>query len=121
MTTAVNITNRDDGYFTAIWASLAMDETGIVAKVGHIAGMKTVQLTGTFGGATIAIQGSLDNVTFFPLHVANFDTGDYEVLTGLSAARFDAIIENPLYVKTVVTGGGGATDLKVIIGANSRL
>lgn len=120
MATTVTHNKRNDGYVTWAW-NLAQDETGDTITVGHVAGVKTVQITGTYGGGTVAVQGSLDGVTWFPVHVANFTAGDYETLTAVGANRIDAIIENPLFVRVVITGGDGTTAIKVVVSANSRL
>lgn len=121
MATAVFETKRDDGYILVEWSSLLNGETGNVARIGHIAGVKTIAITGTFDGETVAVQGSMDKTNWFPLHAANFTASDYEELTAVAAARQDAIVDNPLWVRPVVSGGAGAPDLKIIIGGNSRL
>lgn len=63
------------------------------------------QGTGTFGGATLSLQGSNDNVNWFSL--SNAAGGATVALTASGAAT---TIENPLYVRPNLTVVGiGAT------------
>ena len=70
---------------------------------------RTVQVVGIFGGASVALMGS-NNGT------------DYETLTDpqgnaltFASKRMECVMELPLYVKPVATGGDGTTAINVIL------
>lgn len=119
MTTAVTYGVRDDGYAIASWGPLLLNETGIAANLGRVAGIKTVQISGTFSGQTVNLQGSMDGVTWFTLHSLDFDTGDYASLGAIAAAYMSSIVENPIYIRPIVSNGG-APSLTVIVGGYTR-
>lgn len=75
---------------------------------------KTVQITGTFGGATVNIEGSNDGgLTWF---VLNDSRGEGNPLT-LTAADGRQIMENAELIRPNVSGGGGTTAITVTITA----
>jgi len=119
MSTAATFAINNDGAAVATWASLAAGETGKAVKMGHITGMKTFTITGTFGGATVSIEGSNDGTTWMAVRMADYTAGDYETVSAIAAARSGAMIENPLLLRPVIAGGAG-TDIKVMIAASSR-
>lgn len=118
MTVATLQSRQDDGYETATWAMTA-NQTGNPMNAGRIPGIKTVQITGTFGAATMKIEGSMDGVTYVTLHSLDFDTGDYTALSAVAVNTLSAIVENPRYIRPVQSNS--AASLTVIIGGNSRL
>ena len=83
---------------------------------------KTVQVTGTFGGAMVVIEGS---------NVVNPSASDWFILTTasgplsgtnltFSGAGGALVAENPLHIRPRVTGGT-STDLTVdLVSRNSR-
>lgn len=119
MSTAATFVINNDGAAVATWASLGVGETGKAVKMGHVTGMKTFTISGTFGGATVSIEGSNDGTTWVPVRMADYTAGDYETISAIAAARSGAIIENPLLLRAVTAGGAG-TDIKVMISAASR-
>lgn len=119
MSTAATLVINNDGAAVATWASLGVGETGKAVKMGHITGMKTFTITGTFGGATVGLEGSNDGTTWLPVRMADYNAGDYEIVTAIATARSGALIENPLLLRPVIAGGAG-TDIKVMISAASR-
>ena len=122
MSTDVTLVERNDGVAIAEWGSLANGETGDRVNLGKYPGLKTFQLEGTFGGATVAIQGSMEPTptNWHDLSTVELAAGIYVLLTGLSAAQMSSIIANPLWIRVVLTGGDGTTDLKVIIGCTAK-
>ena len=63
--------------------------------------LRTVFCSGTFGGATVTVEISLDEVTWFPVASVSF--------TALGAVNMEA---RAIYIRGVVTGGtGSAIDL----------
>lgn len=70
---------------------------------------KTVQILGTFDGATCTMQGSNDGSTWFSL------TDPQGNAIAKAAAAGEAIIESPLWIRPLVSGAGAGTDLDVYI------
>lgn len=82
------------------------------AESFHPAGLSplagSVQVVGTFGGATAALEGSNDNVNWVNLA----DTGGTEIgLTAAGAAEFSTAMA---YIRPATTGGAGQ-DVDVIV------
>ncbi len=84
------------------WANLANGDEGEPAKLAGAAD-RSVQIEGTFSGATAAIVGSIDEVNF-------------EVLTdpqgnglNFTAPKIEAVTEATVQVKPTVSGGDGST------------
>lgn len=89
------------------WETMGNADTGTpLQTVG--AADKTVTVTGTFGSATVTIQGSNDGTNYLTLN----DQSDNAL--ALTAAGIALIAENPLYIRPVTSGGTG-TDIDVII------
>lgn len=90
------------------WPGLAAGDT---AEPVHLAGDadRSVQVEGTFDGATITIEGSIDETNFRTL---SDPTG-----TGLTftAARIEAITEACVQIRPTVTAGGAGVDLTVSV------
>lgn len=72
-------------------------------------GACSVQVSGTFGGATVAMHGSNDGSAYAAL----VDLAG--VAIGISAAGFKSVGDRPRYIKPVTTGGGGTQSLKVTL------
>jgi hypothetical protein len=84
--------------WTAITSADTADAWGLN---GQSAVACAVQITGTFGGATVTLQGSNDGTNYFILK--DFTGTD---VSATSATMFD-LSTAVLYVKPVVTGGAG--------------
>ena len=89
------------------WATLTSADTAAGLSLPAYAD-KTWQITGTYGAATVSLQGSLDDVTYGLLHL--YDATD---ATGLTGNEPLAPLENPLYVKPVTASADGTTALVV--------
>ena len=112
-TIAIVDTKLHRGSHKWFWETLAQGDDGGVldANGGSVAfADKTVQITGTFGGATIVIEGSNDGTNFGTL---NDNTG--ASLSFTAAAGPVLIAENPLAIRPTVSGGDCTTDLDVTI------
>jgi hypothetical protein len=90
------------------WVLLSADPDGVPVAMPEWAD-KTFEINGTFGGATCEIQGS-NGGAFQQLHKASAGTG-----TTYTAAGIDAIIENPLFVKPILTTVGAGATITVIL------
>jgi hypothetical protein len=100
---------QEEGEYSVIsWANLANGDDGAPVQYTHFAD-RSVQVSGTFGGATVHIEGSIDGT-------------NYEVLTdpqgnnlSLVAAKIEAITEATRYIRPRVSGGDGTTSINVAI------
>ena len=68
---------------------------------------KSAQVTGTFGGATVQIEGSNDGSTWATL------TDPQGNALSFSSAKIEMISEATLVVRPKVTGGDGTTSINV--------
>ena len=66
---------------------------------------RSVQIDGTFGGATAGLEGSIDGATYFTLH------DPQGVAISTATAKLAAVLELVSYVRGFVTGGDGTTNL----------
>jgi hypothetical protein len=88
------------GVATTTWAAITSADTPI-AMLNKGGARGTVQFSGTFGGATIALHGSNDGSNFFLLK--NVHGTDITV----TAAGMHEFNSSALYIKPVITGGSG--------------
>ena len=97
------------GVETVTWETLTEADTG----GGYIAGslkplVGSIQVIGTFGSATIVLQGSNDNTNWVNLK----DTGGTAIsLTAAGAAEFSTAMA---YIRPS-TSGGSSSDVDVIV------
>ena len=91
---------------TASWGPMAPgDDTSPISLREY--SDRSVQVSGAFGGATISIQGSIDNLEWSTL-----TDGQGNPLT-FTSGRIEAIAELVAYVKPVLAGGDGTTSITV--------
>jgi hypothetical protein len=95
--TVQNVSKRDDSVKLATWNLTTATPDGEWIELDEWAD-RTWQATGTFGGATVAFQGSNDGVNAFPL--TNVASGSALTLTTTGGA---ATIELPRYVRPNLT------------------
>lgn len=85
-----------------VWSGIVTGDTIVSLGVpGQAAVAGCVQFGGTFGGATVKLQVSNDNVTFFDMKDLSGTT-----ISGTSASFFE-FTSAGVYFKPVVTGGSG--------------
>ncbi len=101
------------GVLKSQWTTVAGATTCLPLDAPHLPD-KTVQATGTWGGATLVVQGSADNVTYVGL---NDSRGEGNAIS-MSADNIVTIAENPQYIRAVTSGGTG-TSLTVTITSQS--
>lgn len=84
------------------WVAASTANTPNALLIKNNAGRKaSVQVTGTFGGATVAIQGSNDGTNYVTLKdITN------TAMSGLTAAYYE-FETSALYIKPLITGGTG--------------
>lgn len=96
------------------WAGLAANDDGEPIRLVTFSD-RSIQVSGTFGGASITIGGSNDGETYHALH----DTaGDPITLT---SAALKGIVELPVFLKPRVFGGDGTTNLKIVLVARRSI
>ena len=90
------------------WASMGNADTGDAAGFPHFAD-KTVQIDGTFGSATVVIEGSVDGTTYFTL------TDPQGNNISKTSAALETIEENVMYIRPKTSGGTGtAVNVRIL-------
>ncbi len=102
-TTYPSSTSQDVALTT--WA-LAVADTALPVKLG-VYSDRTVQVEGTFGGASVSLQGSNDGVNY---HTLTDPQGN--ALT-FSAPGLETVMELPFFIKPTLSGGDGTTSVVV--------
>lgn len=97
--TVTDISLRGDGsVMQVIWTPVANDDTCRAVSFPQYAD-KTVQVAGTFGGASIAVDGSIDGTNY----AAMSDQGGTTI--AITSAGIKQVLQNALYVQPALTGG----------------
>lgn len=90
------------------WAPLALGDDGEPAGLSQYAD-KSVQVSGVFGGATLAIEGSNDGSNWAPLSDPQGNNLNF------TAAKIEMVSEATQFIRPRVVGGDGTTALNVSI------
>lgn len=90
------------------WAGLLSNDDGEPLRLA-VYSDRTVQVSGSFGGASVTIGGSNDGETYYALT----DTSGNPLTLTSGALR--QVVELPVFIKPRVFGGDGTTDLKVVM------
>ena len=93
---------------TVIW-DLLTDVNANGSAIERGAGEMSLQVSGTFGGASVALHGSMDGTTYAALP----DLGGTAIAIG--AAGIKRVGASARYLKVVTTGGGGTQSLKAML------
>lgn len=105
---------RQHNVLESTWAAIPSGSTGTPEQLSRWP-VHSIFVTGTFGGATVTVEGSDDGVTYFTLTAEN-PAGGADVLVSTTVAqRFDAVNVVPLHIRPKTTGGDGTTAVTVII------
>ena len=75
----------------------------------------TIQATGTFGGATLQAEGSMDGTNFFAL---NDNFGDSASFT---SAGISSIAERAQYIRPRLSSVGSGADIDVVLMSNKTI
>lgn len=94
------------------WDTLEQGDSGLPLEGPNLSD-KTFSLTGTYGGATVTIEGSNDGSTWITLKDPFGDLYSYT-----AGSKCEIILQNPRYLRPNVTGGDGTTSLTFSITAN---
>lgn len=90
------------------WADLLSGDDGEPVRLA-VYSDRSIQLSGTFGGASVTIGGSNDGITYHAL------TDTSGTALSLTSACLKQIVELPVYLKPRVFGGDGTTNLTVVL------
>ena len=114
-TIALTSTDRNTvaGVVLYKWEALGNADDGAPVSVGYAADI-TVQAIGTFGSATVRLQGSNDGTNWHNMTQKGGTTA-----LGFTAAGVHSINEMPAYIRPHTTGGTG-TDVDVIVAVHAR-
>ena len=106
-------TQAGGGTYRHTWTGLAQSDTGQGVKVPANAD-RTGQVYGNFNGATVTFEASL--VPGIPAAGEWFPVTDLQGnAVSFAVANGEFITENAVWYRPVITGGGGATLLNVIM------
>jgi hypothetical protein len=70
---------------------------------------RSIQFTGTFGGATLILQGSNDGVNWFTLH------DPFSNLLSFTSAALAEVTEVTNYMRPTISGGDGTTSIIAVL------
>lgn len=90
------------------WSALLAGDDGEPVRLAVFSD-RSVQVSGTFGGASVTIGGSNDGVTY---HALTDTAGD---ALSVTAACLKQIVELPIWIKPRIFGGDGTTNLTVVL------
>lgn len=113
----INLTNTDrnkiNGAILLTWEALGDADDGGGYAIPFAADI-TVQAIGTFGGATVRLQGSNDGVNWH-----NLTQKGGTAALGFTSTGLHSVNENPAYIRPATSGGTG-TDVDVIVAIHAR-
>ncbi len=105
--------NKVNGATLLTWEALGNADDGAPYAMPYAADI-TVQVIGTFGGATVKLQGSNDGTNWFDLT----KRGGTSAASVTAAGGFSAN-EMPAFIRPATSGGTG-TDVDVIVAIHAR-
>jgi hypothetical protein len=98
---STNINTGNSRSLVVQWSAIGTDDVGDALPFSQYTD-KSVQVTGTFGGASVRLQGSNDGTNWFTL------TDPQGNPLSFSAAGLEAVSEATRFVRPSVVGGVGA-------------
>lgn len=115
-TIALTSTDRNtaNGAIVLKWEALGNADDGAAYVVPFKASI-TTQVIGTFGSATVTLQGSNDGTNWAPLQWK----GKTATALSLTSAGIAEAVECPAFIRPVTTGGTG-TDVDIIIALHAE-
>lgn len=98
-----------DTIYVATWAAMGNADTGTEIQMAQ-ASDRSVQVSGTFGGATVVLQGSNDGTNWVTL------TDPQGNAISKTSAAIEQIEEATLSIRPVTSGGTGTSiDVNVLL------
>lgn len=116
MSTAVQTSYPEEGMIQAVWPSFTSADAagGLPVQFGRY-GCKSVQATGTWGNATLVIEGSNDGVTWFTLKDPAAGEGGEDAAISFTANGLAEISPNTKHIRPRLSSAGSGAELKIII------
>lgn len=93
-----------------LWETMGNADEGSALEIAGAPDSVVVQAIGTFGGATVALQGSVDGTNYFDLD----DLGGSAVVLTAAGGTGVAAGDVPRYIRPATSGGTG-TDVDVYV------
>lgn len=93
------------------WTGLLANDDGAWLLLGHYAD-KSLHVTGTPSGATVRLQGSNEDTPTTP-NAVNLSSPSETTIGVTATPALKQVLENPLYVRPLVSGGDGSTAITV--------
>lgn len=90
------------------WAAMGNADTGVAIEMPGSSD-RSVQFSGTFGTATVVLQGSNDGTNWVTL------TDPQGNAISKTAASIEMIAELTRYIRPVTSGGGGGVSINVAV------
>ena len=114
-TIALTSTDRNTvpGVVLYKWEALGNADDGAPVSVGYAADI-TAQAIGTFGSATVRLQGSNDGTNWHNMTQKGGTTA-----LGFTVAGVHSVNEMPAFIRPLTAGGTG-TDVDVIVAVHAR-
>src|SRR6478609_3369664 len=100
---SISSTTTPGEAFTYTWTLLTETNSDGIPVTAIGSADRTVQVTGTFGGTTVTLQGSLDGTNWVTL---NDPLGN---AISFTATGLKAVLENCNYIRPKLTGGSSAS------------
>lgn len=95
-------TDANAGFWTKyVWSGVSTADSGEALTVDNLAVEMYFNATGTFGGATVGLEGSVDGVNWFTI------TDAADATIAMTAAGVVEFKKQPLYLRPTITGGTG--------------
>jgi len=107
---------QESAYQVFRWSGLAAGDVGEPLNQGYQFAERTIQVLGTLDGATVAIEGSFDGVTWAPL-----SDPQGNALSGINSLRIEAVQDVPRLLRPALTGGGASTSVTVYLGGRRTI
>jgi hypothetical protein len=98
---------EQDRVWVDSWALAQGDTATPISRANQ--SERSIQLAGTWGGATVVLQGSNDGVTWFTL------TDPAGAALSFTANGLKQVMESVLHVKPAISGGDGTTAVVVTL------
>ena len=108
-TVAYTVENLIGGVKIVTWSPLTSSNVDGTPFVCPMFSDKSVQVYGTFGGATVTVQGSNDSSS--PTYATLADPQGNALTVTL--AKIEQVLENTYSVRPLLSGGDGTTSITV--------
>ena len=110
ITSSIVMVGPPDGVPSVRWTGIAAGDTCTPYLVRNRYGfVGSIQISGTFGGATVTLEQSNDGVTYFPA------TDTLGSAISATAGEMSEMSLAAVYLKPVITGGSGGSISVIIV------